>query len=107
MQDYNTIKEKVENFLKAGSKIAILVAALLIGAILRDIYIRITQPRVVSTLKFERPKTIQETSISINERGELMMIDRGTGEYRLYQDSVGKVIFNMYAGRIYSNNLAE
>jgi hypothetical protein len=102
------LKEKTATFLKTTSKVALVIAALFIGAISRDIYLRVTTPKVVTpTLKFENPKTIGETSIAINERGELMVIDRKTGEYHLYQDSVGRTIFNMYAGRIYSQKIQE
>ena len=44
---------------------------------------------------------IESTSIAINDRGELMVIDRQTGKYLLFQDSVGQQIFNQYASRIY------
>lgn len=47
-------------------------------------------------------KKISETSVAINERGEMMIIDRKTGEYTVYQDSVGKSIFVLYANGIQS-----
>lgn len=97
-------KVKLSEFLRTSSKVALILAALIIGALLHDIYLRITSPRIQETpLKFKNLKTIEETSIAINERGELMIIDRKTGVYQLYQDSVGKTIFNMYAGRIYTS----
>jgi hypothetical protein len=102
------LKEKALTFLKTTSRVALIVAALVIGAIAHDIYQRVTHPKVeMMKLKFENPKTIGETSIAINERGELMLINRTTGAYQLYQDSVGRAIFNMYAGRIYSETIAK
>jgi hypothetical protein len=42
-----------------------------------------------------------ETSVAVNERGELMIIDRKTGAYTLYENGLGQSIFNIYANRIY------
>jgi hypothetical protein len=48
------------------------------------------------------PKKASEISVAVNERGEMLIIDRSTGEYNFYQDSVGIFIFNLYANRIQS-----
>lgn len=42
-----------------------------------------------------------EISVAINERNELMLIDRRNGKYEIYQDSTGMQIFNLYANKIY------
>jgi hypothetical protein len=42
-------------------------------------------------------RTIKETSIALNERGELLLIDRKSGDFTIYQDSVGLSIFHHYA----------
>ena len=49
-----------------------------------------------------RIKTLNETSVAINERGEFMLIDRNTGEFVLYQDSIGRSIFELYAATMKS-----
>ena len=46
---------------------------------------------------------LKETSIAINERSELMIIDRQTGTYEIYEDSIGKVVFGLYASQMISN----
>lgn len=96
-----TIKAKVTHYLKTISKVAIIISALVIGAVIHDIYLRINHPNS-SPQKFEKTKKASETSVAINERGELMIIDRSNGNYQLYQDSLGTMIFDMYASRIYS-----
>jgi hypothetical protein len=45
-------------------------------------------------------KKIDKVSVAINERNELMIIDRTDGSYDIYQDSIGRCIFNLYANRI-------
>jgi archaellum component FlaG (FlaF/FlaG flagellin family) len=47
-------------------------------------------------------KSIDQVSVAINESGELMLIDRKSGEYEIYQDSIGEAIFNLYANKIQS-----
>ena len=47
-------------------------------------------------------KTLRTVSVAVNERDELMIIDRSTGTYSVYQDSVGLMIFNTYATKRYN-----
>ena len=42
-----------------------------------------------------------EISIAVNESNELIMIERATGEYIVYSDTIGQTIFGMYANRIH------
>jgi hypothetical protein len=51
-------------------------------------------------MDFKNIHKIQETSIAINERDELMIIDRKSGKYEIYDASVGKVVFRMYASQM-------
>ena len=53
-----------------------------------------------------KPKAVNETilnkevRIAIDSEDKLIIIDRKTGQYIIYSDSVGKAIFNMYATKI-------
>ena len=42
-----------------------------------------------------------EISIAVNESNELIMIERATGKYIVYSDTIGQTIFGMYANRIH------
>jgi hypothetical protein len=42
----------------------------------------------------------KEISIAVNEGNELIMIERATGNYIVYSDTIGQTIFGMYANRI-------
>jgi hypothetical protein len=42
----------------------------------------------------------KEISIAVNESNELIMIERATGKYIVYSDTIGQTIFGMYANRI-------
>ena len=45
-------------------------------------------------------KSLNSISIAINESNDLLLIDRSTGKYDVFADSVGFTIFRMYAGKI-------
>ena len=53
-----------------------------------------------------KPKAVNETilnkevRIAIDSENKLIVMDRKTGQYVIYSDSVGKAIFNMYATKI-------
>ena len=42
-----------------------------------------------------------EISIAVNESNELIMIERASGDYIVYSDTIGQTIFGMYANRIH------
>jgi hypothetical protein len=53
-----------------------------------------------------KPKAVNETilnkevRIAIDSEDKLIMMDRKTGSYTIYSDSVGRIIFKMYASKI-------
>lgn len=95
----NRALEKTKDFLSALSKIAIVVIALATGFAAGNLYYRYTNSLQAKTM--QKARTQDETSIAINERGEIMVIDRKSGFYEVYSDSVGKMIFDLYASRMY------
>lgn len=54
---------------------------------------------------YVNPKSIrthETVSVAINEKNQLILIDKETGEYQIYSDSVGLNILNIYAKSIVS-----
>jgi len=55
-----------------------------------------------------KPKAVNETTlnkevrIAIDSEDKLIMMDRKTGSYTIYSDSIGRIIFKMYASKIAS-----
>lgn len=55
-----------------------------------------------------KPKAVNETilnkevRIAIDSEDKLIMMDRKTGGYTIYSDSIGRIIFKMYATKIAS-----
>lgn len=44
-----------------------------------------------------------EITLAMDEYERLLVIDKQTGEYTVYADSIGKSIFNLYARKIWSS----
>ena len=87
---------KLKDYLAKLGRVFLFTLAVILGYSVCEIYHRTkTNPSVAKEVK-----TISETSVAINERGEMMIIDRKTGDYTIYQDSVGKSIFTLYANSI-------
>ena len=97
------IFEKTSKVLKEALKILGFVGLVALGYILSELYHYSTAEKNKESVSSPKvTKTIRQTSVAINERNELMIIDRTTGEYEIYQDSIGQSIFNLYATRIQS-----
>jgi hypothetical protein len=53
-----------------------------------------------------KPKAVNETilnkevRIAIDSEDKLIIMDRKTGGYTIYSDSIGKIVFKMYATKI-------
>jgi hypothetical protein len=96
------LKEKAKLVTRNAGKIGIIVIAMAIGFFAGDVYHRINRSEKEKSVPMSKKKihTLVETSIAINERSELLIIDRQNGEYEIYQDSVGQMIFRLYASQM-------
>lgn len=97
MEKKELIKKLAEG-LKKSLRFFVIVLSISLGYTTCEIY--------HSTKRiYKKPKnvmSIKNTSVAINERNELMIIDRSSGDYEIYTDSVGMCIFNLYAKSIQS-----
>ncbi len=103
MERQEKMKNFFTDFIHKGGKIFTLILIFAFGYFCSEIYHRISNPekeKVVAVPK--ETKKIGKISVAINERNELMIIDRTNGSYEIYQDSIGRCIFNLYANSIQS-----
>ena len=92
-----------QEFAQKGLTIGIIVVSIIGGIFAHKIYTKLNEDKPCkSTIIYPEMKVMRNTSVAVNERGELMLIDRKNGTFQIYQDSVGKVIFKMYANKMYS-----
>ena len=52
-------------------------------------------------------KTLENTSVAINEREELLLIDRKSGDFIIYEGKVGQTIFDLYAAKTYYKSVEK
>lgn len=96
------MKTKILGYLQKAGKVIALVLIFALGYICSDVYHRIKKNQC-DNAENNSPKItkkIGKVSVAINERNELMIIDRQDGSYEIYQDSIGRCIFNLYANAI-------
>lgn len=99
--DFKEFLKKVNIFFKHSMRVIVILVAMLVGFAASQIYNQYNKNLEVNSLP--KTKTHLETSIAINESGEFMIIDRNTGSYIVYSDSVGKMFFDLYASRLLYN----
>jgi hypothetical protein len=95
-----TIWEKIPKFFSNLGKVTMLVIAMGAGFGASEVYHYFQQNNKASSM--QKIRVLKETSAAINERGELMLIDRKTGTFIVYEDSVARVVFDLVAGNIVS-----
>lgn len=98
--NFKEVLEQSKDFAKKLGNLLVLVVALFAGGIIGYYYYHFSQKKE-ATVELEKVRGIEQTSVAINERSELMIIDRTTGKYTIYDDSVGTAIFDMYASKMY------
>jgi hypothetical protein len=86
-------------FVSNLSKVAVVIAAMFVGFSLGEIYHNYKMS--VKSQKMQQTRSTASTSVAVNERKELMIFDRKTGTYQVFSDSVGRMVFDIYAARMY------
>jgi hypothetical protein len=94
-------KNRFKNFSSQIGKIFIVTLAIVIGFICGEYYYKSKETKRNNLpMDFKNIRKIDETSIAINERDELMIINRKSGKYEIYDSAVGRVVFRMYASQM-------
>lgn len=44
-----------------------------------------------------------QVSVAINDANQVMIVDRTTGSYQIYSDSIGTMIFKIYATKVFES----
>jgi cytochrome bd-type quinol oxidase subunit 1 len=89
-------KEKIKKFFNRFMNITIVVTTLVAGFGLGYYFQELKrQPKAVNETILNK-----EVRIAIDSEDKLIIMDRKSGQYVIYSDSIGKVIFKMYAGKI-------
>jgi hypothetical protein len=85
--------EQIRSLAKPFFLIVMISAALMIGWVVGYYTNKIAN----NYINQKSVKTQETVSVAINEKNQLILIDKETGEYQIYSDSVGLNILNVYA----------
>lgn len=50
--------------------------------------------------------TRNEVSVAVNDLNQLIILDKATGKYTIFNEEVGMSVFGMYAGMIHQNAIS-
>jgi hypothetical protein len=95
MEDLN---EKFKQFYKQVAFYLMIVVSLAVGITIGYYY-----NLIATGLKSNQVNTVKKADIqlAVDENNHLIVIDKKTWSYTIYQDSVGYNIFNLYAKNIW------
>jgi len=92
--------EKMAKTLKSLGNWILIAAVSLSAFFLGYYYPKIKQTVLGEQKTFIPPKTSKEITVSVTDRGELMVMDRSTGKFEIYEEMVGLNVFKAYGNRI-------
>jgi hypothetical protein len=97
------LKEKVTPIFKSITVYGIILCSVVAAFFIGVFYNQTTNTNKVSKVQV---KTIikSEVNLAIDENNHLIIIDKKTGNYSIYQDSIGKTIFKLYAKNVWGQN---
>lgn len=96
--------EKLKSFVKPISNWALFTAAV-IGAFFIGYYYQAMMKSMNDKPKVIDLKTSERCSISVTDRGEMLILDRTNGNFEVYDEQVGLAVFKAYGARITTNQL--
>jgi hypothetical protein len=101
-EKFKKLKEKMLPIFKNITIYGIIICSVVASFFVGVFYNRMTNK---PTTKIE-VKTINksEVNIGVDENNHLIVIEKKTGNYTIYQDSIGKTRFTLYAKNLWGQN---
>ena len=92
------IKQRLTQIWKQLSLYTIIAITLTVGICIGYYY-----DFIKNSLTRNKPSSVkrEEVTLAIDERNNLLIVKKSDGSYTTYQDSVGYMIFNLYAKNIW------
>ena len=105
------MREKLELLLKSTKKIVskLFIYVIIIGSIIASYLLGVEhtklkqKPTIQHKVKINKIKR-SDVSLAIDENNHLIIINNKSGNYTIYQDSIGKSIFKLYAKNLWGQN---
>ena len=103
--DLKTFGKNAVGTVKSAMFTVLVIVSIIIGFEISEAW-HYFQEKTKSSI-MQNSKKLIETSVAINERQELMVINRKDGSYQVFSDSVGRTIFNLYVTKIYAEQVSD
>lgn len=100
-------KEKIVRSLKEFFQYLCLGAAVTVGYLIGNYSYEFRHPKQQKQNPYSIIYAPKDISIAINESDGLLIFMKKSGDYVVYSDSIGQIIFKMYANRIYQEHAPE
>ena len=97
------LKDKITTLFKNGIIYGIILCSIAASFFVGSFYNQMTNKNKSSKVQV-RTIVKSEVNLAIDENNHLIVIDKKTGNYSIYQDSVGKTIFKLYAKNVWGQN---
>ena len=102
--EFEKIRFGIWTWLKHGFHILILIIVFICGIFTERYYQETFSALKTKSENFSKVRSTKETSISINEKNELIIIDRPTQNAEIFSDSTVKLIWIMYGEKMAVKN---
>lgn len=102
--NFTGTKEKFFKFFKGSWSIILIALAITLGYWGRGF---IENQKKATVTEMHPTRTIDETSVAVNERDELIIFNRETGSYEIYAKEVRMAIFNQQFSKIQTDFKAK
>ena len=96
-------KENLKKIIKGLTIYSIIIASCVASFFIGYYYKKINSEKNEISIEVKKIKKSQ-VRLAIDENNNLMIIDAKSGDYTVYQDSVGKMIFKLYAKTVWIEN---
>lgn len=100
---FETILAKLKSFFKQFLLYVIFVLSLGLGYVIGYYYFAFKNSLLNDKYKVSVVHN-SETNLAIDEHNNLLIIDKESGNYKIYEDSIGFKIFNLYAKNLWSTS---
>lgn len=94
--------EKIKQMIKPAANGAIFTASVIAAFFIGYYYPMLTNSMHEQPKNIEL-KTVDRCSVSVTDRGEMLILDRTNGNFEVYDEQVGLAVFKAYGARITSN----
>lgn len=94
-------KEKLKSITKIASHYLIIGVSLFLGYIIGYVVGAVIETTPHPINHYSNLKSSKDISIAVDEDDKLLLIDKNTGTYQIYSDSIGKEVYRIYSNRLY------